>query len=415
MMGEFTNLGKRLSDLSLQTTSQAVIILRRKQLLAHAGNLPSSAIQELAELINSFSNISAQNLQKQISPSRQKTGNGDMVRFIQLQSTQGKYLLYAISLSRDILLALVFDNETQFSKIRRQTVQIARDLLTPQPISSPEHNMPDSKAWNEPSIEPSESTQPATAFELSKTQPSSPAQEPQLETLPSIESGSTATETILPESGMPNDDGKPPPTGTISETDIVEKGVKAPSLVEVEKAGYYESAEIEDQAAGETPGFLPLGEGQVGQTRPEFESNPATAPISFGHYITYSCLLIPRMPQHLLTSNLSSYLFKWLGQLCLAFGWRLEHLSIHSSHIQWIAGAPLTISPAFLVRTLRQKTSQYIFTQFPTLTNENPSGDFWAPGFFITGGKQTIQPHLIDRYINEIRIQQGVYNSTSYQ
>jgi REP element-mobilizing transposase RayT len=100
-----------------------------------------------------------------------------------------------------------------------------------------------------------------------------------------------------------------------------------------------------------------------------------------------------------------------MGQLCLAYGWRLEHLSIHSNHVQMVTGAPLATSPAFLVRTLRQKTSLYIFSQFPLLTNENPSGDFWAPGFFISGGKQTIQPHLIDRYIGEIREHQGV-NST---
>jgi REP element-mobilizing transposase RayT len=104
-----------------------------------------------------------------------------------------------------------------------------------------------------------------------------------------------------------------------------------------------------------------------------------------------------------------------MGQLCLAVGWRLEHLSIHSDHIQWIAGAPLTTSPAFLVRTLRQRTSRYIFTLFPSLADENPSEDFWAPGFFISGGKQTIQPHFVDSYIHEIREHQGVYNSTLYQ
>jgi REP element-mobilizing transposase RayT len=121
------------------------------------------------------------------------------------------------------------------------------------------------------------------------------------------------------------------------------------------------------------------------------------------------------MPQHLLTSNLASFLFTWMGQLCLAYGWRLEHLSIHSNHIQWIAGAPLTTSPAFLVRTLRQKTSSYIFNQFPPLSNTNPSGDFWAPGFYISGGKQSFQPQMIDRFINEIREQQGVFNHSIYQ
>src|SRR4030067_2547867 len=87
MMGDFTSLNQRLRNLSLETTALAVILIRRKQLLTYASKLPISALQELVELINSYSKISAENLKKQISPSRQKTGNGDMVRFIQLQST----------------------------------------------------------------------------------------------------------------------------------------------------------------------------------------------------------------------------------------------------------------------------------------------------------------------------------------
>lgn len=92
-----------------------------------------------------------------------------------------------------------------------------------------------------------------------------------------------------------------------------------------------------------------------------------------------------------------------------------KQLLAHAGTLRFIAGAPLDISPGYIVRTLRQKTSQYMLTQFPPLTNEKPSGDSWAPGFFISGGKQAIQPYLIDGYINEIREQQGVYNSFSYQ
>jgi len=128
----------------------------------------------------------------------------------------------------------------------------------------------------------------------------------------------------------------------------------------------------------------------------------------------------------ILTSNLSeafefasrtlfTVLIKWTSKLYLAFGWPLEYLSIHSEYIQWIAGTPLTISPAFLVLTLRLNTSHYISSQFPPLADENPSGDFWAPGFFISGGKQTIQSHLIEKYIDEIRNQQGVNRSISIQ
>jgi hypothetical protein len=45
----------------------AIIILRRKQLLSHISTIPYVAIQELVDLINSYSNISSQNLQKEIT------------------------------------------------------------------------------------------------------------------------------------------------------------------------------------------------------------------------------------------------------------------------------------------------------------------------------------------------------------
>jgi REP element-mobilizing transposase RayT len=188
-----------------------------------------------------------------------------------------------------------------------------------------------------------------------------------------------------------------------------------PLEVEAENGdiAYHDSAElVEPSSDGEN------GSSQDNlkpeQTTNVLEHETTSMPSVFDHYITYSCLLIPRMPQHMLNSNLASYLFKWMGQLCLAYGWRLEHLSIHSNHVQWIAGAPLNTSPAYLVRILRQKTSSYIFTQFPPLSNDNPSGDFWAPGFFITGGRQSIHAHLVEKYINAIREHQGVNNTVIY-
>ena len=397
MMGDFTSLNQRLHNLSLETTALAVILIRRKQLLTYASKLPISALQELVELINSYSKISAENLKKQISPSRQKTGNGDMVRFIQLQSTQGNYLFYAVSLTREMLLALVFDQDTPFSNVRRQTKYIARELLAPEQATSLEYrpSYPENVRQHPPLT--AEPGPPGTSGEFTAGQLTPAVSEFQPGSIPSAEGSTTAPEFVPAEPGGQETKAESPTSG------------------EVGTLGYHDNAELEDQSVGEPLTITGLGEGDISQTGSSSDSNTASPPSSFGHYITYSCLLIPRMPQHLMTSNLVSYLFKWMGQLCLAYGWRLEHLSIHSDYIQWIAGAPLATSPAFLVRILRQKTSQYIFTQFPPLTNENPSGDFWAPGFFISGGKQTIQPHLIDKYINEIREQQGVYHSTSYQ
>jgi REP element-mobilizing transposase RayT len=412
-LDDFPNLNLRLASLSDKTDAIEVLIMRRKQLYSHSGKLPLDAIQELVELINSFSKISSLNLQKQISLSQQRVGNGDIVCFIQLVSTKTRYLLYVVSLSREMLLAQVFDPTTQFSVVRRQTVQLAHDLLSPQESASLQYRTSEIDRGDLPIIKPAENVQPVSTSESSRNQtiPASPA-------VPPVQPESVADSTVLPFpssylADLPQQaTSDTPTTAEKSHGSTIETAAKyeTPSI-EAGITDYHENSELYPFTKGKSPDDVV----NVTLSNVDVESESSPAPLSIGQYITYSCLLIPRMPQHLVNSNLASYLFKWMGQLCLAFGWRLEHLSIHSDHIQWIAGAPLTTSPALLVRTLRQKTSRYIFTQFPSLADENPSEDFWAPGFFISGGKQTIQPHLVDRYIHEIREHQGVYNSTLYQ
>jgi REP element-mobilizing transposase RayT len=400
---DFSNLNQRLSSLSIKTEAKEVIVLRRKQMFAQAGELSAEAVHELVELINSFSKISSMNLQKQVPPSQHRMGNGDIVRFIRLTSTDARYLLYAISLSREMLLALVYDHNTQFSKVRRQTTQLAHELMTPQAIPVLEYRKAEYETASLPEEQPSSVIQPSPGSE-------SPENYPPVDSTKVIPvSDTTIDSRSSPSMTSPEVIDEITPSSDLFTGIGNEAEYSAPSVDE-QMSGYHDSSEIRLTEGEKT---TEISSHENGLT-PGEASDIADATFSFAQYITYSCLLIPRMPQHLVNSNLASYLFKWMGQLCLAFGWRLEHLSIHSDYIQWIAGAPLSTSPAFLVRTIRQKTSQYIFTQFPMLTNENPSGDFWAPGFFISGGKQTIQPHLVERYIKEIRVQQGVYNSTLY-
>ncbi len=129
---DFSRLNQRLSDLSAETTALAIIILRRKQLISHCGIFPNTAIQELVDQINSFSITSALNLQKKAPPTFHKTGSGDMIRSIQLQSIQGKFLLYGISLTKEMQLSLIYDQDTPFSHIRRQTIQLSHELIEPQ-------------------------------------------------------------------------------------------------------------------------------------------------------------------------------------------------------------------------------------------------------------------------------------------
>ena len=65
------------------------------------------------------------------------------------------------------------------------------------------------------------------------------------------------------------------------------------------------------------------------------------------------------------------------------------------------------VLPFMLMRIMRTQTSEKSFTEFPRMKKENPSGDFWAPGYLIMGGTQPHPPQLVKDYIKQTRERQG--------
>ncbi len=124
--------------------------------------------------------------------------------------------------------------------------------------------------------------------------------------------------------------------------------------------------------------------------------------------LNYACLLVPRFTAHYMTGDLADRLSEWMPDICIAFGWRLEFLAVRPEYLQWVVNVPPNTSPGYLMRIMRQQTSGKIFTGFPRIRSENPSGDFWAPGYLIMGGLQPHPPQLVKDYIKQTRIRQGI-------
>lgn len=124
--------------------------------------------------------------------------------------------------------------------------------------------------------------------------------------------------------------------------------------------------------------------------------------------LSYTCVLIPRLPQHHLTGGLSGQAGQWVQQLCVAFGWRLEGIAVRPEYLQWTVQVSPSIAPANLIRILRGRISELIFENYPGLAKQNPSGDFWATGYLIVSGMQPPSPRLLRDYIAETRRRQGL-------
>lgn len=124
--------------------------------------------------------------------------------------------------------------------------------------------------------------------------------------------------------------------------------------------------------------------------------------------LNYTCVLVPRLPQHYLIGELADRLPQWVGHLCLAFGWRLDGIAVRPEYLQWSVQVAPAVSPGNIVRILRQRLSQNIFVTYPHLVEQNPSGDFWATGYLIVSGPQPPSAQLLRDYILQTRRRQGL-------
>lgn len=114
---DVTLSARYLTQLSLESASQAALITRGTQVWAYAGELPGEAAEELAAAVAVHS---------------ANGNNDDLARFIHLEATKSDYMLYATPLGGEHTLALVFDAHMPFSQMRAQVSQLAKALSTAQ-------------------------------------------------------------------------------------------------------------------------------------------------------------------------------------------------------------------------------------------------------------------------------------------
>ncbi len=124
--------------------------------------------------------------------------------------------------------------------------------------------------------------------------------------------------------------------------------------------------------------------------------------------LAFSCVLIPRFSDHFLVGDIVDWLTKWMKQVCISYGWRLEALSIRPGYMQWVMHVPMNSNPAQFMRQIRRYTSEQIFEDFPRFKQMNVSGDFWAPGNFVLPGNQLQTPEQVNEFILQTRRHQGI-------
>jgi len=393
---DVTKAAQHLTRLTLESSAQAALITRGDNLWAYAGQLSQGAAKELA-----------------VTVTRHWDGQkgSDLLRFVRLEATKAEHMLYATRLADDVVLALVFDAETPFSTIRTQAGQLVNLLSTPgsevmdSPIAG--QNQPSASYDAHAEYLDDESNQdvdvPSIADILSDVPPPTP--EPGM--APVREEEEWGTRPSLSRSSQYSRESSP----AVRVDELLVSNQDNAGTVEHVVEDFDATMPSKSRPRPETPFRRPMP-GELDETRPhsitEVAGRVMLEPISPGLYnLTYACLLVPRFSSHYLTGDISDRLSEWLPQICIAFGWRLEYLAVRPEYVQWVLNVPPATSPGYLMRIMRQQTSEKIFIEFPRMKKENPSGDFWAPGYLIMGGTQPHPPQLVKDYIKQTRTRQG--------
>ena len=412
-LNDVAKAAQHLTRLTLESSAQAALITRGKELWAYAGQLSQNAAKELAQIVSRHWDA--------------QKGN-DLLRFVRLESTKAEHMLYATSMTADVILALVFDAETPFSTIRSQANQLAHSLAIARtgPVASVER-APASKgeqAQVEPEAEEIDDSEeievPSIAEILNEIPPPIP---PKYEDVDLFQTGAD-DESVL--------DTNLSAVVTRPSTPLPKKNVRHPSresspaipLRELMLKGQQDSlTDVAEELAATLPSksqrrrpATPLRQpapGELDETRPHSITEVAGRMIAESAsagmaQLNFACLFVPRFASHYMTGDLADRLSEWIPDICIAFSWRLEYLAVRPDYLQWVVNVMPNTSPGYLMRIMRQQTSDRIFTEFPRLKRENPSGDFWAPGYLIMGGLQPHPQQLVKDYIKQTRQRQGI-------
>ncbi|NPV57826.1 MAG: hypothetical protein HPY76_14315 [Anaerolineae bacterium] len=424
----------------METKAHAAMLVWQGAVFASAGDLEKAALDEILTLVN-----------------RDWNGGSrvDLTRFIRLRGGT-RYCLYAAPLAEGILV-VVQELSIPFSQVRMQTAQLAYVLSElPELPASHTETIPkelDGGAFALPDVEEIdylgsvEADQHRTAgendqeptgemdFELDEAKamslaellasmpPPNPQDDDEMEPVADLgmafqPEGSTETDDEA-EARLPWDtyetEGQPTPVATQPDLDdampqltpVDEAADTLPMATELPTEETIRTP-LEHPAVDELIDTIAVVAAAPEAAEQEFELTQVYESEFVFNRLAYTCVLIPRLPKQALTGEVAESIREWVPALCIAFGWKLASMTLQPEYLMWSVRVEANESPSHLVRLLRRQTSQRLFTSFNHLKDQNPSDDFWAPGYLVIAGMEPPAPQWLQRYITQTRHRQGL-------
>lgn len=121
----------------------------------------------------------------------------------------------------------------------------------------------------------------------------------------------------------------------------------------------------------------------------------------------YTCILIPRLRENYLTGDLAEHIAKWVPEICQTFSWQNDTVNVRPAYLLWTAKVGQGVSPGKIVRAIRQRTSERIFSQFPSFQTKSTAKDFWASGYLVVSGSEPPSQKIVSEFIQQARTNQA--------
>lgn len=363
--------GSQISNLLSEDCLAALFLTLGGPIIAQVGSLPPSAGEEIAGLINK---------------SWREDQSSDLVRYAHLEATEADVMLYVTLLEKPLLAALVFSPTVPLMRARSVAVQAVRGI----------HIRP-----------PAAAVQPVPQIDQSSVNPEEQAAVWQAE----VSQDGEAVDGLLLELLA----SAPSPDPVRAKPRKAVDWLLDESIVPVEEQEISFPWEVEQIQPADPWDFSRANSEKPTQPVAGIQPITSSAPVSASSGSTpaeanqiFTCILIPRLIELPLTGNLKTELEQGLPDVCIRFGWNLRNMQISPQALQFTVEVAPSISAGYLVRVLRQQTTQRIAETFPQYAGAQGASDFWAPGFLIVSGSRSPAPQVLQDFIRQTRRRQGL-------
>jgi DNA-binding response OmpR family regulator len=352
-----------LARLIAMSSAIASVLTLGNRLWAAVGSLTPAQFDELTLLV--------------AGTSASSPGRGALARFVRLTGASTHFQLYSTEVVGELLLSMVFPANVPFGQVRLLARDVAAALATVDPGG--------------PAPEPQvEEAAPERAAEDSQAE-SPPIPMPR-DWLPKEPTELRILPFLAPTEPAPPQAAPSPASGN-------GKSVTPPEPLELPRDWLPRAALPVSQLP-----FLMPAQAELPQPPPLSQDSPSSVDDSL--WISYSIVLVPRLPDHRLSGALADDLAKWTQRFCLAWDWRLDLFELKPAYLSLTVSLPPEVAPASAARLLVDALSAQVGRAFPDIASDLPSGQFWARNRLLVAG--SITPDRVASFIRRTRRVQGL-------